>query len=397
MRSAAALPRDRPLRIVDLGCGTGSTSATSQRSLRGCARLAAGRRGIPPCLRRRRIRHGVWTLGRRDAPEVFAGRDLVTGVGAARPRCPRSSRPGSPSQCRVERRRGAIRAHLYRPLALPLRPSLEGRRHLRAAEPASAAERQGIRAHGRPWAPSRAPYTRSPPPGYHVPPRAERTGTSQPEAIASCSGLLMQGWADAALELTPFEADTIRRLARRAASPICTRAARASSSRTSDLAAFPSASVCAPALSVTTQGLKPAGAQRSAVRAQMTRVTRGSASASDGSGASCAQLAVEEDVAAHPEDAILRPVTVAERGARRQADRRPAVADQQGATATCRRSRRPAARNIETVTPPPSMKIRAQPRLAQQRHQRRASRSRRRQCRRRPAMCAQPTCVSPRR
>ena len=37
------------------------------------------------------------------------------------------------------------------------------------------------------------------------------------------------------------------------------------------------------------------------------------------------QLAVEEDVAAHSEHAIFRPVTVAKRRARRQTDGRPAI------------------------------------------------------------------------
>ena len=83
-----ALPRNRPLRIVDLGCGTGSNVRYLRRSLPGAHEwllvdaelsvLRVARDGLQsgPCTAEFETRQ--LDLGARDAPEIFAGRDLVT-------------------------------------------------------------------------------------------------------------------------------------------------------------------------------------------------------------------------------------------------------------------------------------------------------------------------------
>jgi len=97
-----ALPRDRPLRIVDLGCGTGSNVRYLQRFLPGAHEwllvdkdptvLAVARVSLEAVLyddgrHAAAVGNGLQTvphetrqldLGARDAPEIFAGRDLVT-------------------------------------------------------------------------------------------------------------------------------------------------------------------------------------------------------------------------------------------------------------------------------------------------------------------------------
>src|SRR6187200_1305090 len=74
---AAALPRDRSLRIVDLGCGTGANVRYLEPHLRGSHDWLLVDKD-PSVLAMAPHQTRCLDLGRRDAPEVFAGRDLVT-------------------------------------------------------------------------------------------------------------------------------------------------------------------------------------------------------------------------------------------------------------------------------------------------------------------------------
>src|SRR5262245_5909011 len=74
---AAALPRRRPIRVLDLGCGTGANA----RYL--APRLPAGQEWLlvdkdPSVLPQAGFETRQLDLGARDAPEIFEGRDLVT-------------------------------------------------------------------------------------------------------------------------------------------------------------------------------------------------------------------------------------------------------------------------------------------------------------------------------
>ena len=72
-----ALPHDRPLRIVDLGCGTGSNVRYLQQSLPGAHDWLLVDKD-PSVLAHAPGQTRQLDLGARDAPEIFAGRDLVT-------------------------------------------------------------------------------------------------------------------------------------------------------------------------------------------------------------------------------------------------------------------------------------------------------------------------------
>jgi SAM-dependent methyltransferase len=72
-----ALPRDRRLRIVDLGCGTGSNVRYLQRFLPGAHEWLLVDKD-PSVLAHAPGDTRQLDLGARDAPEIFAGRDLVT-------------------------------------------------------------------------------------------------------------------------------------------------------------------------------------------------------------------------------------------------------------------------------------------------------------------------------
>jgi SAM-dependent methyltransferase len=72
-----ALPRDRPLKILDLGCGTGSNVRYLERHLTGEHEwLLVDKDPMVLALAPHQTR--LLDLGARDAPEIFAGRDLVT-------------------------------------------------------------------------------------------------------------------------------------------------------------------------------------------------------------------------------------------------------------------------------------------------------------------------------
>ena len=74
---AEALPRDRLLRIVDLGCGTGSNVRYLQRFLPGAHEWLLVD-ADPSVLAHAPGDVRQLDLGARDAPEIFVGRDLVT-------------------------------------------------------------------------------------------------------------------------------------------------------------------------------------------------------------------------------------------------------------------------------------------------------------------------------
>jgi SAM-dependent methyltransferase len=71
------LPRDRPLRIVDLGCGTGSNVRYLQRFLPGAHEWLVVDKD-PSVLAHAPGDTRQLDLGAQGAPEIFAGRDLVT-------------------------------------------------------------------------------------------------------------------------------------------------------------------------------------------------------------------------------------------------------------------------------------------------------------------------------
>jgi SAM-dependent methyltransferase len=200
---AAALPRDRPLRIVDLGCGTGSNARYLEPHLRGShdwllvdadpSVLAAA----PHHTRR-------LDLGRRDAPEIFAGRDLVT-ASALLDLVSEDFLVWLAEQCRAV---GAVAlfalTYTGRSRCMPSEPedgvmcALLNLHQLQCDKGFGPAAGPGAVAYAENAFTAAGFHVRREPSNWHV----------EPEAI-ELQELLMQGWVDAALELAPFEADAI--------------------------------------------------------------------------------------------------------------------------------------------------------------------------------------------
>jgi len=225
---AAALPRDRPLRIVDLGCGTGSNARYLEPHLRGShdwllvdadpSVLAIARNGLKavPYEQEKKmpvVGNGLQTvsyqarlldLGARNAPEIFAGRDLVT-ASALLDLVSEDFLAWLAEQCRAV---GAVALFAL---------TYTGRSRCIPAEPEDGVicallnlhQRQSDKGFGPAAGPdavacAEQAFTAA---GFHVR-REPSNWRVEPEAI-ELQERLMQGWVDAALELAPFEADTI--------------------------------------------------------------------------------------------------------------------------------------------------------------------------------------------
>src|SRR5262245_5571964 len=72
-----SLPRDRPLKILDLGCGTGSNARYLANHLAGAHDWLLVDKD-PSVLAHAPHTTRQLDLGARNAPEIFNGRDLVT-------------------------------------------------------------------------------------------------------------------------------------------------------------------------------------------------------------------------------------------------------------------------------------------------------------------------------
>jgi SAM-dependent methyltransferase len=200
---AAALPRDRPLRIVDLGCGTGSNARYLEPHLRGSHDWLLVD-ADPSVLAAAPHQTRCLDLGRRDAPEVFAGRDLVT-ASALLDLVSEDFLTWLAERCRDN---GAVAlfalTYIGRSRCIPAEPedgvinallNLHQQQSDKGFGPAAGPGAVACAEHA---------FTAA---GFHV--RREPSNWHvEPEAI-ELQELLIQGWVDAALELAPFEADVI--------------------------------------------------------------------------------------------------------------------------------------------------------------------------------------------
>jgi SAM-dependent methyltransferase len=200
---AAALPRDRSLRIVDLGCGTGANVRYLEPHLRGSHDWLLVDKD-PSVLAMAPHQTRCLDLGRRDAPEVFAGRDLVT-ASALLDLVSEDFLVWLAGQCRAA---GAVAlfalTYTGRSRCIPAEPedgvidallNLHQQQCDKGFGPAAGLAAVACAEQAFTDAGFRV---RREPSNWHV----------EPEAI-ELQEVLMQGWVDAALELAPFEADTI--------------------------------------------------------------------------------------------------------------------------------------------------------------------------------------------
>jgi hypothetical protein len=200
---ADARPGDRPLRIVDLGCGTGANVRYLTPHLPGAHEWLLVDKD-PSVLAHAPHETRQLDLGARDAPEIFAGRDLVT-ASALLDLVSEDYLTWLAEQCRTnsavalfaltytgratcnpaESEDGVMCALLN----LHQRQSDKGFGPMAGPDAVNAAERVFAAAGFR---------VRREPSYWHVAPDAREL-----------QRVLIQGWVDAAMEMAPFEADAI--------------------------------------------------------------------------------------------------------------------------------------------------------------------------------------------
>ena len=198
-----ALPRHRSPRILDLGSGTGSNA----RYL--APYLPAGSQWLlvdkdPSVLAAAPYETRELDLGARDAPEIFVGRDLVT-ASALLDLVSTPYLAWLADRCRAHRA-VALFALTYtgRSSCTPVEPE-DGmicallNRHQQQSD-------KGFGPAAGPDAVARAEEALAAA-GYRV--RREPSDWHLEPAAKELQRLLIQGWADAALEMAPFERDAI--------------------------------------------------------------------------------------------------------------------------------------------------------------------------------------------